>query len=109
MHLYLTSSRIPEMADLSKMQRRFIKSQCFFWLFRRLPYRAGSLGITVGSILLASYAAGTLKWGVWLSAALAGTSVLVLGHLYDMIWIAHWRLEVARFIQLHAAEIESAA
>ncbi len=97
------------MARLSKTQRRFVKSQCFFWLFRRLPYRAGSLAITVACILLASYAADTLKWGVWRSAVLAGAGLLVLSYLYDIVWIAHWRPEVARFIQLHAAEIETAA
>lgn len=109
MNLYLTPSRIPEMANLSKTQRRFVESQCFFWLFRRLPYKAGSLAITVGCILLALYAADTLKWGIWKSGALAGASVLVLSYLYDMIWIAHWRPEVARFVQLHVAEIETAA
>jgi hypothetical protein len=109
MHLYLTSSRIPEMANLSKAQQRFVRGQCFFWLFRRLPYMAGSLAIMVGCILLASYAADTLKWGIWKSAALAGASALVLGYLYDMVWIAHWRPEVANFIRLHAAEINTAA
>ena len=67
------------------------------------------MAITVGCILLASYAADTLKWGIWKSGASAGASVLVLGYLYDMIWIARWRPEVARFIRLHAAEIETAA
>src|SRR5438105_3350321 len=107
MHLYLASSHIPEMANLSEPQRRFVNSQCFFWLFRRNVYRLGSFGITFGSILLATYAADRLKWGFWESAALTGTSILVLGNLYDVIWIAHWRPEVARFIQLHAAEIEA--
>jgi len=109
MHVYLTSSRIPELVTLSRAQQRFVKSQCLFWLFRRLPYRAGSLAITVGCILLASYAADTLKCGIWRSGALAGASVLVLGYLYDMIWIAHWRPEVASFIRLHEAEINTAA
>ncbi len=65
-----------------------MKDQCFFWLFRRVPYRLGSLAITAGSFLFASYAADTLKWGVWKSAALAGASVLIIGYLYDLIWIA---------------------
>jgi hypothetical protein len=109
MHLYLTSSQIPEMANLTSAQRRFVRQECLFWLFRRFLFRAGSLAITVGSILLASYAADTLKWGVWRSAGLAGTSVVVLGYFYDMIWIAHWRPEVGRFIEKHAAEIQAAA
>jgi hypothetical protein len=33
----------------------------------------------------------------------------VLGHLYDMVWIAHWRAEVGRFIKLHEAEIKAVA
>lgn len=97
------------MANLSKTQQRFVKSRCFFWLFHRLPYRAGHLAVTAGSILLALYAVETLKWGIWRSWALAGTSGIAMGYLYDMIWITHWRPEVARFIQLYAAEIESAA
>jgi hypothetical protein len=97
------------MANLSKKQRHFVKSRCFFWLYRRFPYRVGSLAIIVGCILLASYAADTLKWGIWKSGALGGVSALVLGYLYDLIWIAHWRPEVARFIQQHAADIETAA
>jgi hypothetical protein len=50
-----------------------------------------------------------LKWGTWKTAASVGASILVLSYLYDMIWIAHWRPEVAQFIRLHAAEIETAA
>ena len=97
------------MANLSSAQRRLVNEQCFFWLFRRVPYRLGSVAIILESILLASYAADSLKWGFWRSATLAGASVLVLGYLYDLIWIARWRSEVARFIQLHAAEIQTAA
>jgi hypothetical protein len=109
MHLYFATSQIPELANLSYAQRRLVKEQCFFWLFRRVSYRLGSLAIIVGSILFASYAADTLKWGVWKSAILAGASVLMCGYLYDLICIAHWRSEVARFIQLHAGEIQTAA
>jgi hypothetical protein len=97
------------MARLSKPQRRFVKSRCFFWLFRRFPYRAGSWATTAGCILLALYTAERLKWGIWGSVALAGASASVLDYIYDLIWIAHWRPEVARFVELHAAEIEAAA
>jgi hypothetical protein len=109
MRLYLTTSQIPELANLSKKQRCFVKSQCFFWLYHRLPYRVGSLAITIGCILLAAYTADTQKWGIWKSWALAGVSVLVLGYVYDLIWIAYWRPEIARFVQEHATEIETAA
>ena len=34
---------------------------------------------------------------------------LALDYLHDMTWVAHWRPEVWRFIQNHAAEIEATA
>ncbi len=109
MGVYLTGWQIPEMARLSVGQRRFVKERCLFWLFRRFPYRAGSIAIMAGCILMAVYAAGTLKWGLWQSAALGGASSLVLDYIHHMIWLTHWRREVARFIELHAAEIQTAA
>jgi hypothetical protein len=109
MYLYLANSRIPELANLSKAQRRFVRSQCLFWMFRRLPYLAGSWAVTIGSVLLGAYLIGALKWHIWEGAALAGISALVLDYLHDMIWVAHWRPEVWRFIQNHATEIEAAA
>ena len=86
-----------------------MKSQCFFWLYHRWPYRLGSVAISVGSILLAAYAVDTLKWGMWKSWSLGMASIVVLGYLYDLIWITHWRPEIARFVQQHAAEIKTAA
>ena len=109
MHLYLTSSQLPEMATLTKAQRRFVREECLLWLRRGCLFRVGSTAITVGPLILATYAADAWKWGIWTSAGLAAASVGVLGCIYDMIWLAHWRPEVGRFIQKHAAELQAAA
>ena len=97
------------MAALTRAQRRFVRKQCFFWLFHWIPYRVGSMAVTAACMLFGFYLVGTLHWGMWKSAALTGASIGAFGHLYDMIWIAHWRPEVSRFIQQHTAEIEAAA
>ena len=109
MGLYLTASRIPEMAALTRAQRRFVKRQCFFWLFHRIPYRVGSGLLSAACVLLGCYLMQTFHWGMWKGAAATGASLSVLGHLYDMMCIGHWRPEVGRFIQLHEAEIKAAA
>ena len=109
MGVYLTFARLPEVANLMPKQRRFVKSNCLFWLRRRLPYKAGSVAIMVCCMLLASYAADKLKWGIWKSAGSALIGVLILDYVYDRIWFSHWRPEISRFIQLHAAEIKAAA
>jgi hypothetical protein len=86
-----------------------MRRRCLFWLFRRLPYLAGSWAITIGSFLLGAYLIGALKWRIWEGAAVVAISDLVLDYLHDMIWVAHWRPELYRFIKNHAAEIEAAA
>ncbi len=88
MNLYLTSSQIPEIAKLSKVQRQFVKKECLSWLYQRFPYRLGNMAITVGCVLLSAYWAAKLKWGVWRIGAAVSMVVLVLGYLYDMIWLA---------------------
>jgi hypothetical protein len=109
MNLYLTFLKIPEVASLTPNQRRFVKSQCLFWLLLRLPFRGSSIAVTVVCIFGGLYASQRLNFGFWWTAATIGIAGGVLGHLHDMIWFAHWRPEVARFIQLHAAEIETIA
>jgi hypothetical protein len=107
MSFYFTTSTIPEMANLTAAQRRLVKDRCVFWLFRRFPYRLGSLAITVVFVLVAVYLIGSWKWGIWKAAASALVGVSAFDIIYDMIWLAHWRPEVARFIRLHASELET--
>lgn len=109
LHPHFRIPWIPEVANLSKTQRRFVETQCFSWLIWRIPYRLGSYTIIGGSPVLSIYIAQTLKWGIWWGLVLSGISVFVLGYIYDRIWIAQWRPEIRRFIQLHAEEIQAAA
>lgn len=109
MDLYFSISHIPEMKALSRPQKRFVKKRCCDWLFLRIPYRAGSVAIGACFVFWMPIALQQWNWGVWKSCALGATAMAVLSWVYDMIWIAHWRAEVSRFIRLHAAEIESAA
>ena len=97
------------MVALTRVQRQFVRKQCFFWLFRRIPYLMGSWAVTAACIFAGSYLTESTKWGVWKCGAITIAGLAVLGYAYNRIWIAHWRPEVARFIQLHAAEIEAAA
>ena len=105
MRLYFTSSQIPEMAKLSIPQRRFVHERCLFWLFRRVPYQAGLFAVTAVVLLFSAF----VKWtqSAWARAALAGVGWLVLSTLYNMAWMAYWRTEVRRFIELHAEELEA--
>ena len=58
------------------------------------------------SMLLGVFLREKLNFCLWTSIAISVVAVVVLGQLHDMIWIARWRPEVRRFLQLHAAEIE---
>jgi hypothetical protein len=55
------------------------------------------------------YLVGQLNWGFWQTSGLMSASLAVSGYFYDMLWIAHWRAEIANFIQQHAADIQTAA
>lgn len=109
MHLYFTVSQIPEMANLSDAQRHFVSERCVFWLFRRHLYQGGHYAVILCCMFSAIYLTDSWRWPGWKTAAFAALTTLIVHLLYNTIWIAHWRAEVRRFIQLHAAEIHTTA
>ncbi len=108
MLFYLTTSGTRELTGLSAKQRGVVKRECVFPLFRRSAFRVGSSVVAFCSSMLGIYLAEFWKLGFWGRAVTIGASVLILGYLYDRIWLACHRQEVARYIHEHAAEIEGA-
>ncbi len=106
---YFTRSGIPEIAKLARAQRQMVKSRCLFWLFRRFSYRGSWLGLFVVLMFSGFHLFDKLGHGSWVGLGIFAAVMGALCHVHDMIWLAHWRPEIARWIQLHAAEIETAA
>jgi hypothetical protein len=109
MHLYLTSSGIPEMSNLSGPQRKFVRRQCLYPLRNGLGFRGSNVVLTVLAVLLGSYITDILSLGFLGRVSLLAAIVLAAGWLHDLFWLAHWRPEVARFIREHETDIASAA
>ncbi len=107
MRLYFTSSQIPEMANLSIAQRRFVRERCLLCLCRRLSYQVGHYAVL--AIALISVVLFTWKRSAWATAALAAAAALIVNSVYHMIAFARWRADVSRFIEVHAEEIKARA
>jgi hypothetical protein len=109
MNLYFSSSGIPEMANLSAGQRRFVRRGCIGPLWVGSRFRISNYIVSAGAVILGFYLADMLRLAFWGGVAVTAVSVVGLGYLHDMLWLVHFRPEVARFIQAHEAEIRSAA
>lgn len=97
------------MANFSAGQRRLVKRECIGALFVGSRFRISNYVVSVAAVILGFYLAEVMKLGFWGGIAVTAAGVLALGYLHDMLWLAHFRPEVARFIRAHEAEIQSAA
>src|SRR5437879_206450 len=98
MHVYFTTSQIPELAGLSSKQRQIVKRDCLYPLSQRPAFFASSHVVTVLSIILGVFMAHSMKSGLWTSTLVLGVCIFGLGYVHDMIWLTLWRPWIRRYI-----------
>ena len=98
MHLYFTTSQIPELAGLSSKQRQIVKRDCLYPLSQRASFFASSHLMTVAAIVLGVCMANAMKSGFLTSALMVGVCVFGLGYVHDMVWLMLWRPWIRRYI-----------
>jgi hypothetical protein len=109
MGIYLTPSRLPELASLSAKQRRFVWRQCVHPSLLRARVRILAFNMFICFALIGSWLGRFVGFGIWGSAIGAGLLVGMGSYLHDMLWASRYRPQIAQFIQDHASEIQSAA
>ena len=109
MSIYLTPSRLPELASLSAKQRRFVWRQCVHPFLLRARVRVLAFAVFICFGLAGWWLGRFTGFGVWGSAIGAGLLVGLGSYLHDMLWASRYRPQIAQFIHDHAAEIQSAA
>ena len=109
MSIYLTPSRLPELASLSAKQRRFVWRQCVHPFLLRARVRVLAFAVFICFGLAGWWLGRFTGFGVCGSAIGAGLLVGLGSYLHDMLWASRYRPQIAQFIHDHAAEIQSAA
>ncbi len=109
MSIYLTPSSLPELASLSAKQRRLVWRMCVHPRLLRGAVRLLALAVFIASGLLGWWLGEVFGLGIWGNALGTGCVVGLGSYLHDMLWASRWRPHIARFIQDHAAEVQSAA
>ena len=109
MPTFLSTSRFPEMKSLSAKQCRFVQDECLYWLHHGPWFRFSTIATTFVTVLIGPYLVESYKLGFWPNVATLGTCVFALGYIHDILWLAHFRPQVARFMQMHEAEINAVA
>ncbi|MBI5387560.1 MAG: hypothetical protein HZA90_23110 [Verrucomicrobia bacterium] len=108
MSIYLTPSRLPDLASLSVKQRRFVWRQCVHPFLLRARVRVLGLVVFICFGLAGSWLGRFVGFGMWGSAVGAGLLVGLGSYLHDMFWASRFRPQIAQFIQDHEAEVQSA-
>ena len=97
------------MISLSRAQRKLVRRQCLYPLSHHLGFRTTNVVTTVLAVLLGSYLTDLLPLSFLARAGVLAATVLVARWLHDLLWLPHWRPEVAKFIREHETEIASVA
>ena len=108
MSIYLTFSRLPELANLSAQQRRFVWRQCVHPYLLRPTVRIVGLGVFFGCFLTGWWLGGSTGFSTWGNAIGAGLLAGLGSYLHDMLWASRYRPQIAQFIHDHATDIQSA-